>query len=169
MVQKFYDNLWITYKDIIGVNEKNHRSFVRGRIIDFSPQNIRQILRLSLTDYTVEECYNERVNRDRQLDQVLANICIPGAQWRLGSKRRSFQLKSSDLLSLARGWLDFIWRSIMPTSNQSECTVDHAIMIHCIMKGEIVEVEDIIAQQIYSIASNSAKNARLGFPHLIYR
>ncbi|QHN92794.1 uncharacterized protein DS421_17g587010 [Arachis hypogaea] len=56
----------------------------------------------------------------------------------------------------------------MPTNNWSECIVVRSIMIHCIMKGKEVEVGDIIAQQIYSIASNSSTHARLGFPHLIY-
>ncbi|KAL4369986.1 hypothetical protein AHAS_Ahas06G0020600 [Arachis hypogaea] len=56
----------------------------------------------------------------------------------------------------------------MPTSNQFECTMNGAIMIYCIMNGEEMEVEDIIAQQIYSIVSNSSTHARVGFPHLIY-
>ncbi|KAL4322002.1 hypothetical protein AHAS_Ahas14G0166900 [Arachis hypogaea] len=42
-------------------------------------------------------------------------------------------------------------------------------MIYSIIKGEVVEVEDIIPKQIYEIASNPYKNGKLGFPHLIYR
>ncbi|KAL4355992.1 hypothetical protein AHAS_Ahas09G0042100 [Arachis hypogaea] len=57
----------------------------------------------------------------------------------------------------------------MPTSNQSEYTVDRVIMIYCIMKKKEAEVADIIAEKIYTIAANPSKNARLGFPHLIYR
>ncbi|KAL4344661.1 hypothetical protein AHAS_Ahas11G0200700 [Arachis hypogaea] len=116
MIQEFYGNLWITYKDVSRVNERNHRSFVRGRIIDFIPETIRQTLRLPQNAPTLR-CYSERVNRDQQLEQVLADICIPEAQWRLGTEGKPCHLKSSDLTSLARGWLDFIWRSIMPTSN----------------------------------------------------
>ncbi|KAL4300204.1 hypothetical protein AHAS_Ahas17G0177500 [Arachis hypogaea] len=57
----------------------------------------------------------------------------------------------------------------MPTSNRSKCTMDRAVMIYYIIKGEVVDVEDIIPAQIYNIASNPLKKARLGFPHLIYR
>ncbi|KAL4396854.1 hypothetical protein AHAS_Ahas01G0133500 [Arachis hypogaea] len=40
IVQEFYGNTWITYKDVQGVNEKNHQSFVRGNILDFTPRSI---------------------------------------------------------------------------------------------------------------------------------
>ncbi|KAL4393714.1 hypothetical protein AHAS_Ahas02G0079600 [Arachis hypogaea] len=108
------------------------------------------------------------MHRDQQLDQVLEEICIPGAQWRIGLEGTPNQLKSTDLLPMAKGWLDFIRRYIMLTSNRSECTMDWAVIIHCIMKGEVIELEDIIPQQIYNIASNLLKKARLDFPHLIY-
>ena len=41
MVQEFYENLWVTYKDVEGVNEKNFQSYVREKVIDFSPRRIR--------------------------------------------------------------------------------------------------------------------------------
>ncbi|KAL4343518.1 hypothetical protein AHAS_Ahas11G0086400 [Arachis hypogaea] len=79
MVQEFYGNLWITYKDVVKVNKKNHQSFVRERILELSPRSIRQTLHLPSPDH-MAECYSKRVNRDQQLDQVFAEICIPGAQ-----------------------------------------------------------------------------------------
>ncbi|KAL4329191.1 hypothetical protein AHAS_Ahas13G0275400 [Arachis hypogaea] len=121
------------------------------------PKSIRQALHQPPPDH-VSACYIERMHRDQQLDQVLEEICIPGSQWSIGAEGKLNQLKSTDLLLMARRWLDFIRRSIMPISNRSECTVDRDIMIHCIMKGEIVE----------NIASNPLKKTRLGFPHLIY-
>ncbi|XP_052115347.1 uncharacterized protein LOC127745746 [Arachis duranensis] len=168
MVQEFYGNIWVAYKDVDGINEKNYQSYVRGKVIDFSPRSIRQVLHLPPPDH-ISACYSERMHRNQQLEQVLEEICISGSQWRIGAEGKPNQLKSTDLLPIARGWLDFIRRSIMPTSNRSECTVDRAVMIHCIMKGEVVEVEDIIPEQIYNIASNPLKKTRLGFPHLIYR
>ncbi|KAL4299987.1 hypothetical protein AHAS_Ahas17G0155800 [Arachis hypogaea] len=82
MVQEIYGNLWVTYKDVVGVNEKNHQSFVRGKILDFSPRSIRQALHLLPPDYMAEH-YGNRVNRDQQLYQVLAEIYIqePSGEW----------------------------------------------------------------------------------------
>ena len=68
---------------------------------------------------------------------------------------------------MARGWLEFIQRSIIPTSNRSEVTVDRAIMIHSIMIGEEVEVHEVISHEFYKIANKSSTLARLAFPHLI--
>ena len=67
----------------------------------------------------------------------------------------------------ARGWLEFIQRSIIPTSNRSEVTVDWAIMIHSIMIGEEVEVHEVISLEFYKIAEKPSPGARLAFPHLI--
>ena len=63
--------------------------------------------------------------------------------------------------------LEFIQRSIIPTSNRSEVTIDRAIMIHSIMIGEEVEVHEVISQELYKVADKSSTMARLAFPHLI--
>ncbi|KAL4288215.1 hypothetical protein AHAS_Ahas19G0263900 [Arachis hypogaea] len=52
--------------------------------------------------------YSERMTRDRRYDQVLADVGLPGAQWRLGVDRYPNQLGQSDLKAVARGWLKFI-------------------------------------------------------------
>ena len=84
--------------------------------------------------------YTRRVNFDQRLDQVLIDICEEGAQWKIDSRGKPVQLRRHDLKPVARGWLEFIQRSIIPTSNRSEVTIDRAIMIYSIMIGEEVEV-----------------------------
>ncbi|KAL4329185.1 hypothetical protein AHAS_Ahas13G0274800 [Arachis hypogaea] len=54
-------------------------------------------------------------------------------------------------------------------SNLSEVTMARAVMIRCIMLKNEVVVERVIPQEIYSIAPNASTNAKLVFPHLIYR
>ncbi|KAL4381145.1 hypothetical protein AHAS_Ahas04G0104200 [Arachis hypogaea] len=83
MVQEFYDNLWVTYKEVDGVNKKNYQSYVRGNAIDFSPRSIRQALCLPPLNHT-SAYYSERMHRDQKHDQVIKEICIPGSQWRIG-------------------------------------------------------------------------------------
>ena len=68
---------------------------------------------------------------------------------------------------MARGWLEFIQRSIIPTSNRSEVTIDRAIMIHSIMIGEEVKVHEVISQELYKVTNMSSTLARLAFPHFI--
>ncbi|KAL4299601.1 hypothetical protein AHAS_Ahas17G0117200 [Arachis hypogaea] len=168
MVQKFYGNLWVLYKDVKGVNEKNYESYVRGKVIDFSLGSVRRALHL-LYPPQLAPIYSRRMDNDQELDLVIKELCVLDSHWRLGVEEKPNHLKSTDLVPLAKGWLDFIRRFIMPTRNRSECTVDRAVMIYSIMKGEAMEVENIIPEQIYEIASSPYKNARLRFPHLIYR
>ncbi|RYR34377.1 hypothetical protein Ahy_A10g049207 isoform A [Arachis hypogaea] len=55
----------------------------------------------------------------------------------------------------------------MSTSNNSEVTVNRAIMIHCIMKGGEINVGDIIAKNIIDIAQKVKQDSWLGYPSTI--
>ncbi|MED6136275.1 hypothetical protein PIB30_054609, partial [Stylosanthes scabra] len=68
---------------------------------------------------------------------------------------------------MARGWYDFVCKSIMPTTNRSELTVDRAVLIHSIMIGEDIRVEEIIADQIYKFVNKKNISSKLAFPGII--
>ncbi|MED6141538.1 hypothetical protein PIB30_104496, partial [Stylosanthes scabra] len=70
------------------------------------------------------------------LEEVLRDLCIPGATWKLGSGQppQPIQLRRKELQPLARGWLEFVTPNIHPSSNRSEVTVAKAILIHSIIK-----------------------------------
>ena len=127
---------------------------VRGKYLDFSPENVRLAFNLPMMQENARP-YTRRVNFDQRLDQVLMDICVEGAKWKIDSKGKPVQLRRLDLKPVARGWLEFIQRSIIPTSNRSEVTVDRAIMIHSIMIGEKIEVHEVISHEFYKIADKS--------------
>ena len=168
MVQEFYANAWITKNHDQSVNPdpKNWLTMVRGKYLDFSPESVRLAFNLPMMQGD-EHPYTRRVNFDQRLDQVLTVICEEGAQWKRDSRGKPVQLRRHDLKPVARGWLEFIQRSIIPTSNRSEVTIDRAIMIHSIMIGEEIEVHEVISQELYKVADKSSTLARLAFPHLI--
>ena len=157
MVQEFYANAWITrnHDQSVNPNPKHWLTMVRGKYLDFSPENVRLAFNLPNMEENARP-YTRRVNFDQRLDQVLMDICVEGAQWKIDSKGKPIQLRRLDLKPVARGWLEFIQRSIIPTSNRSEVTVDRAIMIHSIMIGEEVEVHEIIPQELYKVADKSS-------------
>ncbi|MED6189248.1 hypothetical protein PIB30_093970 [Stylosanthes scabra] len=68
---------------------------------------------------------------------------------------------------MARGWHDFVCKSIMPTTSWSELTVDRAVLIHSIMIGEDIRVEEIIADQIYKFVNKKNIRSKLAFPGII--
>ncbi|MED6120887.1 hypothetical protein PIB30_025041 [Stylosanthes scabra] len=55
----------------------------------------------------------------------------------------------------------------MPTTNRSELTMDRAVLIHSIMIGEDIRVEEIIADQIYKFVNKKNIHSKLAFPGII--
>ncbi|MED6165072.1 hypothetical protein PIB30_096101 [Stylosanthes scabra] len=112
-----------------------------------------------------EELYNSIV-KNKKLDQVLADLCIPGATWKLSTVqlRVPIQLRRQELNPVARGWHEFSIHSLIPSSNRSEIPVIRAILIHCIIMGEDVRAEDIIADKIVRMAQRSKRKASWDFP-----
>ncbi|MED6138619.1 hypothetical protein PIB30_075992 [Stylosanthes scabra] len=87
--------------------------------------------------FGAETDFKTRQFEDRRLDDVIREICMPGAQWKMSSSQppHPIQLGRQDLTPLARGWAEFIIHSMIPTGNKSEITVARAVLIHSIIKG----------------------------------
>ncbi|MED6189501.1 hypothetical protein PIB30_096539 [Stylosanthes scabra] len=90
-----------------------------------------------------------RKAHDQQLDHILADLCMPGATWKLsiGQQRVPIQLRRQELNPLARGWHELLIHSLIPSSNKLEIPVIRAILIHCIVNGEDVHAEEIITEK----------------------
>ncbi|MED6116496.1 hypothetical protein PIB30_100875 [Stylosanthes scabra] len=61
------------------------RSFVRGVLVDFSPGNIQTVMRFRTQVQGAVTDFETRKEHDQQLDQVLADLCMPGATWKLST------------------------------------------------------------------------------------
>ncbi|MED6115239.1 hypothetical protein PIB30_088509 [Stylosanthes scabra] len=57
--------------------------------------------------------------------------------------------------------------SILPTTNRSELTVEKAVLIHSIIIGENINVEEIIADQFYKFVYKTDLASSLPFPSII--
>ncbi|MED6225266.1 hypothetical protein PIB30_092086 [Stylosanthes scabra] len=79
------------------------------------------------------------------------------------------QLRRQDLTPVARGWADFIIHSVIHTGNKLEITVARAVLIHSIIKGHDVRVEELIADNIAVLAEGVQGRSKLCFPSTIYR
>ncbi|MED6186399.1 hypothetical protein PIB30_066279 [Stylosanthes scabra] len=148
-----------------------YKSYVRGVEVDFSPENIRRVLGFKEQTLGAETDYTTRVNTDQRLDEVLQDLCIPGATWKLSSGQpvQPIQLRRADFTPLARGWHEFIIHSIIPTGNKSEITIARAILIYAIIKGEDVRAEELIADNIAVIAQGMQGKGKLAFPSTIFK
>ncbi|MED6113847.1 hypothetical protein PIB30_074683 [Stylosanthes scabra] len=96
---------------------------------------------------------------------------MPGATWKLstGQQRVPIQLRRQELNPIARGWHELSIYSLIPSSNRLEIPVIRAILIHCIMNGEDVRAEEIIADKMVRMAQGIKEKGKLGFPSTIYK
>ncbi|MED6126388.1 hypothetical protein PIB30_077904 [Stylosanthes scabra] len=147
------------------------RSYVSAKVVDFSPENLKNVMRFRAHVQGAVTDFETRKEHDQQLDQVLADLCIPGATWKLstGQLRVPIQLRRQELNPVARGWHEFSIHSLIPSSNRSKIAVIRAILIHCIMRGEDVRAEDIIADKIVRMAQGIKEKGKLGFPSTIFK
>ncbi|MED6116280.1 hypothetical protein PIB30_098720 [Stylosanthes scabra] len=150
LIHEFYANAVVTEEEMEEVGEHTFKSFVRGVPVDFSPENIRTVMRFRAQVQGATTDFETRKEHDQQLDRVLADLCMPGATWKLstGQLRVPIQLRWQELNPVARGWHAFSIHSLISSSNRSKIPVIRAILIHCIMRGEDVRAKDIIADKI---------------------
>ncbi|MED6200669.1 hypothetical protein PIB30_087500 [Stylosanthes scabra] len=110
------------------------------------------------------------IEGNQELDAVIRDLCVEGSVWSLGTRNNPLYLKRSDLNPIARGWHEFIIHNIMPTTNQSEVTLNRAVLIHCIMSSQEVRVEKIIVDAMINIITKlHATKLPLSFPNIIAR
>ncbi|MED6149953.1 hypothetical protein PIB30_067547 [Stylosanthes scabra] len=131
-------------------------------------ENIKAVLRL---DEQLESDTNFRrrmIPANQHLENVIKDLCVRGSTWELGARNNPLYLKRRDLRPLARGWHEFIIHNILPTSNQSEITARRAVLIHCIIHGQDVRVEKLIAEAMTEIVKNLHTTRHpLAFPNVI--
>ncbi|MED6177561.1 hypothetical protein PIB30_099272 [Stylosanthes scabra] len=125
----------------------SYKSFVRGVPVNFSQENIRKVIQFKAQVEGARTDFETRKEHDQQLDSVLADLCMPGATWKLstGQQRVTIQLR------------------------RSEIPVIKAILIHCIMNGEDVCAEEKIADKMVRMAQGIKEKGKLGFPNTIYK
>ncbi|MED6128954.1 hypothetical protein PIB30_103088 [Stylosanthes scabra] len=132
LIHEFYANAVVTEEEMEEAEGHTFRSFIRGVPVDFSPGKIQTLMRFRTQVQGAATDFKTRKEHDQQLDQVLADLCMPGATWKLS-------------------------------------TVIRAILIHCIMRGEDIRAEDIIADKIVRMAQGIKEKGKLGFPSTIYK
>ncbi|MED6188648.1 hypothetical protein PIB30_087884 [Stylosanthes scabra] len=99
LVQEFYANAALSDEKTVVQEELPYKSFVRGKEIDFSPNNIRRVMRFKRETTGAQTDYKTRQALNQRLDEVLADLCIPGATWKLSSSQPPvpIQLRRTEL------------------------------------------------------------------------
>ncbi|MED6189647.1 hypothetical protein PIB30_098096, partial [Stylosanthes scabra] len=167
IIREFYANAHIDPNNEVG---PRFHTFVRGILVNFSMDRIKTIMMFE-GPLNSETSYRARmVEGNQDLDAVTRDLCVEGAVWSLGTRNNPLYLKRSYLNPVARGCHEFIIHNIMPTTNQSEVTLNRAVLIHCIMSSQEVRVEKIIVDAMMNIINKlHTSKPPLAFPIIIAR
>ncbi|MED6129069.1 hypothetical protein PIB30_104175 [Stylosanthes scabra] len=143
LVHEFYANAVRIEEELASGEDYPYTSYVRGVELDFSAAKIREVLRIRFMTQGVETDFKTRQMEDQRLEEVIRDICIPGARWKMSSSQlpHPIQLRRQDLTPVARGWVELIIYSMIPIGNKSEIAVARAVLIHSIIKGMILYKE----------------------------
>ncbi|MED6213902.1 hypothetical protein PIB30_097894 [Stylosanthes scabra] len=77
LVQEFYANPAVSDEEMEDAGQLPYKSYVRGVEVDFSPENIRRVMRFKEETPSVETDFRTRQATDQRLDEVLADLCVP--------------------------------------------------------------------------------------------
>ncbi|MED6203295.1 hypothetical protein PIB30_114059, partial [Stylosanthes scabra] len=120
LIHEFYANAIITEEEREEHGGHPYMSFVKGVPVNFSPENIRRVMRFKVEVEGARTDFETRKGHDQQLDDVLVDLCIPGATSKLstGQEKVPIQLRRQELNPLARGWHELSIHSLIPSSNR---------------------------------------------------
>ncbi|MED6127850.1 hypothetical protein PIB30_092072 [Stylosanthes scabra] len=85
LIHEFYANVVVTEEEMEEAGGHTFRSFVTGVPVDFSPGNIQTVMRYRTQVQGAATDFETRKEHDQPLDQVLADLCMPGATWKLST------------------------------------------------------------------------------------
>ncbi|MED6164044.1 hypothetical protein PIB30_085869 [Stylosanthes scabra] len=143
LIHEFHAYTIITEEEIEEHGGHCYKSFVRGFPVNFSPEKIRSVMRFKAAVEGARTDFETRKAHDQQLDNVLADLCMPGATWKLstGQQRVPIQLRRQELNPIDDG----------------------------MMNGEDVRAEEIITDKMVRMAQGIKEKGKLGFPSTIYK
>jgi len=141
-------------------SRRRYGSYVRGKDIDFSPQEIDDLLNL----VPPEQCDVQRRRDtcegwdDETWEEVKSLLCVEGAQ--LQGIRR--MLLKSDLKPVAKAWASFVVQTLEGTLCSSEIPLVRTHTIAAIRDGGPINVGELIANNIVDFVAGNKK----AIPHM---
>ncbi|MED6149530.1 hypothetical protein PIB30_063419 [Stylosanthes scabra] len=104
MVREFHANVGCTDEQMVGLEQHPYTSYVGGKTIDFSPENIKKVMRFKEETRGAQFNYHQRHPTEEELDLILRELCEDGATWKMGKGKdpKPIQLRRPELTNLAR-------------------------------------------------------------------
>ncbi|MED6141736.1 hypothetical protein PIB30_106501 [Stylosanthes scabra] len=105
LIHEFYANAIITEEEREEHGGHPYMSFVRGVPVNFSPENIRRVMRFKAEVEGARTDFETQKAHDQRLDNVLADLCMPGATCKLstGEDVCAEEIIADKIIKIAQG------------------------------------------------------------------
>src|ERR1044072_121312 len=163
LVREFYANTLVEDTEI----ELSYLSYYRGYPIDYSPNRVREHLRLLSPGEEKAVFRHSRFPSfaDLRLKYapaiVAATLCQPGHSW------KKSMIPKDHLVPEAVVWAHFVLDSLFPNSNKSDIRETAAFHIYCLMADIPIDVAQVISYKIYSTLNLDKVAKSLPYPGLV--
>jgi len=154
LVKEFYVNAKVTTSATL-----TFLNYVRGKRVPFDADTINEFLGTQMAD-DVECQFSVLDDEGVAPRELIQALCLAGEGFHRGTIQRG------SLHPLARFWLVFMHANISPCSHVSDLTEGRATILYTILIGQVMDVGQFIANEIYRCA-NAASKAAFGHPSLI--
>ncbi|KOM28570.1 hypothetical protein LR48_Vigan550s000200 [Vigna angularis] len=98
---------------------------------------------------------------------VIRVLCVPGGHFQRNKNGAVVNIRRVDLTPLAKYWMAFSHANIQPCSHVSDITVSRALLLYCVLKGMIINIGQVMANEIQVCANTMNSKEPLGHPSLI--
>jgi hypothetical protein len=145
-------------------------SYVRGRIINYSPAAINAFLETKVVKRCAFRPLQDEVDHwnVQQRREVKEYLSLPGTPWlAAGGKNKPSKFKATHLLATPRVWFEFFINNIYSVGNNSEAQVEAAAGVKVIMEGKPFNLGLAISTSIDNIATNLRKPLSVGHCNFI--
>ncbi|KOM50095.1 hypothetical protein LR48_Vigan08g092200 [Vigna angularis] len=165
VVREFYANARIYSEEA-----EPFMSYVRGRQVSFNAYAINSFLNIQWPGGNIQCQYSQAFNHDFggfDFQEVERTLCLPRGHFHRNRQGQPLHIKRSFLTPLCKYWVAFIHANISPCSHISDLNVCRAVLLFFILRGQPINVGQVIATEINDCAHTPLNNTPLGNPSLI--
>ncbi|KAA0057652.1 hypothetical protein E5676_scaffold416G00290 [Cucumis melo var. makuwa] len=134
---------------------------VEGKKVDFGPDAINQLFGLEAKEIEHAIFKNPQ---ERDLEDALKRVAWPRTKWDIMPTGK-YQLFLQNLNTEAIIWLVFVKNDIRPTRHDSTISMEHIMLVYCIMEHLLVNIVEIISEHIIAWVKHPRRTRP--FSHLI--
>ncbi|MCI05967.1 hypothetical protein A2U01_0027022, partial [Trifolium medium] len=108
--------------------------------------------------------WRERAHTEDEYTEMPRTLALPGRDWHYTSREARSRLQITDMMPVAKGWAKWLVRNFESCSNETEIIMSRCHTIYAIMRGEPIQIGEMIARSIKRMITGL--NSYIGHPFI---